>query len=100
MGVALEHAAKTIELDSMFAVARAAQRGLGVALLPVELSQDWFASGSLVQPCRGELRTSERYYFVYRRDAAHNPDVTALRDWVTAMFALDERSAAVAARPP
>jgi DNA-binding transcriptional LysR family regulator len=92
MNVALERPPKTIELDNMFAVARAAERGLGVALLPVTLSQSWFASGALVQPCRGELRTSDRYYFVHRRDAAGNPDVAALRDWVTAAFALDERS--------
>jgi len=92
MNVGLERPPKTIELDNMFAVARAAERGLGVALLPVALIQSWFASGALVRPCRGELRTGDRYYFVHRRDTAGNPDVAALRDWVTAAFALDEGS--------
>ncbi len=74
----------------MFAVARAAERGLGVALLPPALSQSWFASGALVQPCGGELETVDRYYFVHRPDVSGNPDVMALRDWVTAAFAFDD----------
>jgi DNA-binding transcriptional LysR family regulator len=42
--------------------------------------------------------TTDRYYFVYRSDAAHNPDVCALRDWVIETFAddEDERMSAVA----
>jgi len=86
MAIAPEQSPKAIHLDSMFAIARAAERGLGVALLPVALRQGWFATGALVQPCAGELETSDRYYFVHRREAAGNPDVTALRDWVTGAF--------------
>jgi LysR family glycine cleavage system transcriptional activator len=87
MAVAPEQPSKAIHLDSMFAIARAAERGLGVALLPVALRQGWFATGALVQPCAGELETSDRYYFVHRPEAAGNPDVAALCDWVTAAFA-------------
>ncbi len=98
MAIALERPPKVIHLDSMFAVARAAERGLGVALVPIPLSTGWFSGGTLVRPCIGELETTDRYYFVYRLDAAQNSDVCALRDWVIATFAQnqDERMSAVA----
>ena len=98
MSIALDRPPKVIQLDSMFAVARAAERGLGVALVPVALSGTWFNSGALVRPCIGELETTERYYFCYRAEAAQNPDVRALRDWVIATFAEsgDEAMSAVA----
>ena len=72
MSVGIEPLPKLLHFDDMFAVARAAERGLGVALLPLALSQSWFASGALVQPCGGELETVDRYYFV------HRPDVPAI----------------------
>jgi LysR family transcriptional regulator, glycine cleavage system transcriptional activator len=98
MSISLERTPKVIHLDSMFAVARAAERGLGVALVPIPLSSTWFNSGALVRPCIGELETTDRYYFVYRNDGAKNPDVCALRDWVVATFShdQDERMSAVA----
>ena len=98
MSIALDRPPKVIHLDSMFAVARAAERGLGVALVPVPLSNSWFASGALMRPCIGELVTTDRYYFVYRNAAANDPDVCALRDWAIATFAEQEaeRMSAVA----
>jgi LysR family glycine cleavage system transcriptional activator len=90
MSIALDRPPKVIHLDSMFAVARAAERGLGVALVPLPLSNNWFSSGALMRPCIGELVTTDRYYFVYRNDAAGNADVCALRDWVIATFAEHE----------
>ncbi len=96
MSVTLDRPPKVIRLDSMFAVARAAERGLGVALVPIPLSGTWFSTGALIRPCIGELSTTDRYYFVYRPEAASNPDVCALRDWVIATFAQDEQMSAVA----
>lgn len=96
MSIALDRQPKVIHLDSMFAVARAAERGLGVALVPIPLSGTWFNSGALIRPCIGELQTTDRYYFVYRADAGTNPDVCALRDWVVDTFAQDEQMSAVA----
>jgi len=98
MSISVERTPKVIHLDSMFAVARAAERGLGVALVPIPLSGTWFNSGVLVRPCIGELETTDRYYFVYRAESEKNPDVCALRDWVIATFAHDEdeRMSAVA----
>ena len=96
MSIALDRAPKLIYLDSMFAVARAAERGLGVALVPIPLAGTWFNSGALTRPCIGELQTTDRYYFVYRSEAASNPDVCALRDWVVDAFAQDDEMSAVA----
>jgi len=96
MSIALERQPKIIHLDSMFAVARAAERGLGIALVPIPLSGTWFNSGALIRPCIGELATTDRYYFVYRPEAAQNPDVCALRDWAIDTFAPDEEMSAVA----
>jgi LysR family glycine cleavage system transcriptional activator len=87
MGVPCPDIPRAIQFDSLFAVARAAQSGLGVALLPVGLSSSWFATGALVQPCAGELETSDRYYLVHRPEAGRNPDVAALSAWITARFA-------------
>jgi DNA-binding transcriptional LysR family regulator len=71
---------------------------LGIALVPLPLSGTWFNSGALIRPCIGELVTTDRYYFVYRLEAASNVDVCALRDWVVATFAQepDEKMSAVA----
>ena len=79
---------RAMHFDSSFAVARAAERGLGVALLPVTLSESWFTSGALIRPCAGELQTIDRYFFAHRPEAAGNPDVAALRDWITTLFAV------------
>lgn len=87
---------EVIYLDSMFAVARAAEQGLGVALVPVPLSNRWFESGSLLKASRRELQTPDRYYFVHRTGDASNRDVCALRAWVIETFSKAEEMSAVA----
>jgi len=76
-----------IRLDSMIAVARAAERGLGAALIPRQLSDSWFDSKSLVQLFDDELLTKDRYYLVYRKEDRHNEDIQVFRDWVLQNFA-------------
>jgi LysR family transcriptional regulator, glycine cleavage system transcriptional activator len=78
--------ASVLYLDSMYAVARAAERGLGVALVPLPLSDAWFGRNALVKLFSEELETGDSYYFVYRHDDAHDSDILALRDWVLATF--------------
>jgi len=73
--------ARVVYLDSMFAVARAAERGLGIALVPVPLSRPWFDSGALVRLSSRELQTPDSYYFVYRSEDEANADIRALRAW-------------------
>ena len=76
-----------IQLDSMFSVARAAQQGLGVALIPLPISQAWFDSGSLVRLFDEELHTRDHYYLVQHEDSQLKPEIQLLIDWVLAGFA-------------
>ena len=39
---------KIIYVDSMFSLARAAEQGVGIALIPLPVSKDWLESGSLI----------------------------------------------------
>jgi LysR family transcriptional regulator, glycine cleavage system transcriptional activator len=81
-----------IELDSMFAVVRAAERGIGVALVPTALCGAWFDTGALVRIFSIELATPDTYYLVSRPRDSDKPEVTALTEWALEEFgSLDER---------
>jgi len=85
-GIKLPDNSNAIRLDSMIAVARAAQRGVGAALVPVALSERWLESGSLVPIFDDELDSEDGYYFICREDRAGDRDVKVLRDWVLQNF--------------
>jgi LysR family glycine cleavage system transcriptional activator len=85
-GVRIPPATSIIRLGSMIAIARAAERGLGVALVPVQLSDAWFESGSLVPLSDHELVTRDAYYFVCRPEDANNEAIRTLREWVLQNF--------------
>jgi LysR family glycine cleavage system transcriptional activator len=76
-----------VKLNSMIAVARAAERGLGAALVPLPLSEAWFQSGSLVKLFEHEFVARDGYYFVYRKGDEVLPDIQALRAWILQTFA-------------
>jgi LysR family glycine cleavage system transcriptional activator len=76
-----------IELDTMFAVVRAAERGVGVALVPSALCDSWFRSGALVKIFSVELATPDTYFLVSRPKDADKPEVRALTNWALAQFA-------------
>ncbi len=81
-----------IELDSMFAVVRAAERGVGVALVPTALCGAWFDTGALVRIFSIELATADTYYLVCRAKDAEKEEVTAVTEWALEEFrSLDER---------
>jgi LysR family glycine cleavage system transcriptional activator len=75
-----------IELDTMYAVVRAAERGVGVALVPSRLCETWFRSGSLVRIFATELATADTYFLVSRRKDAGRPDIRAVTDWALSQF--------------
>ena len=75
-----------IELDTMYAVARAAERGVGVALVPARLCEAWVRSGSLVRIFATEVATADAYFLVSRRRDAARPEVCALAEWALAQF--------------
>ena len=81
-----------IELDSMFAVVRAAERGVGVALVPTALCGAWFDTGALVRIFSIELETVDTYYLVCRPKDAEKEEVKSVTDWALEEFrSLDER---------
>ncbi|MGI9221106.1 MAG: LysR family transcriptional regulator [Woeseiaceae bacterium] len=85
-GIQLPENASLVRLDSMIAVARAAERGLGVALVPLHLSDSWFESGALVRLAAEELVTDESYYFVCSNEDRDKHAVQKLRHWVLQKF--------------
>jgi LysR family glycine cleavage system transcriptional activator len=85
-GIELPDEVASVRLDSMIAVVRAAQRGLGAALVPVRLCGTMFNSGTLVPLFNDELVTTDTYYFVCGDEDSKNESVRVLRDWVVKTF--------------
>jgi LysR family glycine cleavage system transcriptional activator len=77
---------KVIELDNMYAVVRAAEQGLGIALVPEISARAWFTSGSLQRFAARELETGESYYLVHRLEDAGRKEIVAFNDWAIAEF--------------
>jgi LysR family glycine cleavage system transcriptional activator len=77
---------QVIELDTMSAVVRSAERGLGIALVPGLLCDSWIRSGALVRVFAVELATRDAYYLVSRPKDAHKPQVRALTRWALAQY--------------
>jgi len=86
-GIELPEEATSVRLDSMIAVVRAAQRGLGAALVPARLCGTMFGSGSLVPLFEHELATADAFYFACGDEDTRNENVQMLRDWVVRTFA-------------
>jgi LysR family glycine cleavage system transcriptional activator len=80
-----------IELDSMFAVVRAAERGIGVALVPTALCGAWLETGALVRIFSIELALSDTYYLVSRAKDAEKQEVKAVTEWALEEFRSLER---------
>ena len=85
-GIALPKNYRVIRLDSMIAIARAAQRGLGAALVPAALSVRWFESGSLVPLFDSELASEDGYYLLKGKGHSVEKEVRVLTDWVLRNF--------------
>lgn len=71
-----------IELDTMSSVVRAAERGVGIALVPEALCNAWFESGRLTRIFPVELATHDDYFLVSRSKDAERPEVLAMTAWV------------------
>lgn len=88
-GIRLPDDPRMIRLDSMIAVVRAAQRGLGAALVPVPIGDLWFKEGSIVKLFTKALTADVSYYLVCTEDRAGDESVSLLRDWILENFAID-----------
>ncbi len=86
-GIKLPEESRVIRLDSMIAVVRAAQRGIGAALVPVPIGELWFKEGSIVPLFKKELVADVSYYLVCKEDRTTDEGVKVLRDWIIKNFA-------------
>ncbi len=86
-GIGLPEDSKVTRLDSMIAVVRAAERGIGAAMVPVPIADLWFKQGSIVKLFKQELVADVSYYLVCREDRADDESVALLRDWILEKFA-------------
>lgn len=86
-GIELPEPSSIVQLNSMIAVVRAAEKGLGVALVPMPLCAARFKSGRLVRLYEPEAETGDWYHIVYAEDTTNSDAVQALRNWVLAIFA-------------
>ena len=78
--------AKITRLDSMIAVVRAAEQGIGAALVPVPISEQWFRQGTIVRLFDDELLADVSYYLVSREDRVNDTAVATLRRWILERF--------------
>ncbi len=85
-GIELQNNAKVTRLDSMIAVVRAAEQGIGAALVPVPLAEQWFRQKTIVQLFDEELVADVSYYLVTKEDRAGDGAVEALRQWILERF--------------
>ncbi|MBT8084714.1 MAG: LysR family transcriptional regulator [Woeseia sp.] len=85
--IELPEKSKITRLDSMIAVLRAAQRGVGAALVPVPMGNLWFSEGSIVRLFKQELTADISYFLVCTPDRAEEEGVVLLRDWILQNFA-------------
>ena len=77
---------QVIEVDTMTAVVRAAERGLGIALAPAALCDSLLRSGALVRVFAAQLATTNSYFLVSRPKDAEKPQVKALLRWALAEY--------------
>lgn len=77
---------RIVQVDSMFAAARAAQKGLGVALLPLPISQSWFDEGVLLPLFERPLKTRDKYYLVQHDWHASRPELDLFVQWLLTQF--------------
>ncbi len=85
-GIRLPSAPQVVEFDTMFALLRAAEGGIGMALVPTHLGDEWLRSGALVRLGCADQPSGEWYWFAAREDDLKRAEVRAFRDWVVTEF--------------
>ncbi len=81
-GIRLPESSSVIRVDSMSAIVQAAKRGVGLALVPGELTRSAFERGRLVQFYNHPLETGEAYYICHHGDNHKLAEVKIFSDWL------------------
>jgi LysR family glycine cleavage system transcriptional activator len=82
VGMTKLNPSQIVRIDSMSAATRAAEKSIGIALLPAELSRRKFASGRLTRVFDAELDTQEDYTLLVRAEDENRDDIRALCEWL------------------
>ena len=85
-GITLPDTSKLTRLDSMIAVVRAAEQGIGAALVPIPLADQWFQQRTIVRLFEQELVADVSYYLVWEKGADAARPIALLRDWILRKF--------------
>ena len=88
-GIRLPRDCPVIRLNSSLSVARAAEKGLGAALLPSDLCASSIQSGAIVPLFDSELESGEAFYFGSNRPSRQDAQFAGFRAWILQEFALD-----------
>lgn len=85
-GVAGMKPRQLIRLDSMASAVRAAEAGVGIALVSTPLIADRFAAGTLREVLKAEVPTGESYYLLMRNADTGRAAVCTLMKWLAQKF--------------
>ena len=88
-GIELPKESKVTRLESMIAIVRAAEQGIGAALVPIPLADQWFRQRTIVRLFEQELVADVSYYLVCNKDRENYPAVRELEAWILENFAED-----------
>ena len=77
---------KLIYVDSMFALARAAESGVGIALVPLPISQAWLNNNTLVTLHHKQLITEDFYWISINDDTVQTRAARVFVDWLIKKF--------------
>ncbi|MGO2011234.1 MAG: LysR family transcriptional regulator [Pseudoalteromonas sp.] len=75
-----------IQIDSMFGVTRAAQQGMGIALIPLPISQTWLDEEWLHKLTDIPYKTKDKYYLVQHESNQSNPSLDLFTKWMVDTF--------------
>ena len=89
-GVSRPKSTDVIYVDSMFALARAAERGVGIALLPLPVSQDWLDNGALVALHSKYLVTEDYYWITINGNPNQRKSCLLFFQWMLRTFQKEE----------
>jgi len=90
--IALQTPRQTITVDSMYGLARAAQQGAGIALIPLPVSQQWFAKKELIALFQHQLISSDFYWINAQQALSGEPALNTLWRWIVATFSTDREA--------
>jgi LysR family glycine cleavage system transcriptional activator len=80
-GYAQGGARGVLEVDQLPGVISAAERGLGIAMVPTFVCERRLRAGRLLRITDNEIEPGDAYYLVYRPEARSRPEIRALTSW-------------------